>query len=162
MSLDRSKNRTPEEREVVRLRGLQRTMSRLEGAITAANEMMVVYADQINGMQEKAHGSLFVALQVCKEDGCSGCYHVRWKRYFDPQKDQRKRQRMYGKKVGENVAKSAFYSADIKNPLQMLPRGDEFRGLRETVKAFEEVRKVRGQLVSNVKNALIAASRIDC
>jgi len=157
----KKKNRTFVEAEVVRKSAFSSSFGILLSRLNDLNEMIFVYCNSIKEMQEVSHGSLIPHLQVCKKEGCLGCQHVRWKRWYDPLKDQRKRQRNFGKKVGEVFVESRFQASDITNPLQQMPRGEEFRELRETIKAFESLRKQRKDMVRHLTNALRCTSSLD-
>ncbi|MFD3303881.1 hypothetical protein [Alteromonas macleodii] len=155
------KNRTFEESKAIRDCAMGRAFEVIQARLDLQSELLYMYADKIKSLQPIGHGSLTPHFQVCSKDGCMGCLHVRWKRWFDPQKEQRKRNRMYGKKYGEKVVASSFGSKDISNVKQVLPRGDEFKELREIVAAFEKVRGQRAKMIEHLSNALKCSSYLD-
>tara|TARA_B100002049_G_scaffold229110_1_gene204313 strand:+ start:52332 stop:52814 length:483 start_codon:yes stop_codon:yes gene_type:complete len=155
------KNRTFDDAKSIRDRALDRSLSLLRRRLDLQSEMLYMYAEKIKSIQSVGHGSLTPHFQVCSADGCLSCLHVRWKRWFDPAKEQRKRNRMYGKKVGERKVASSFGSKDISNVKQVLPRGDEYKELRELVAAFEKVREQRENMVGYLTSALRCSNYLD-
>lgn len=155
------KNRTLGEANVIRKVYQENALATLAGRLDMLSELMEIYCERIKSMQPVAHGSLTPHLQVCNKDGCFGCLHVRWKKWFDPAKEQRKRNKFHGKKVGEKVVVSSFGSKDVKNISQILPRGEEYQELRELIKAFETVRKQRARLVEYLSSALKSTSYLE-
>lgn len=155
------KNKTFDESKAIRDYAIESAFDVLRARMDMQSELLYMYAEKIKSLQVIGHGSITPHFHVCSKGGCLGCLHVRWKRWFDPAKEQRKRNRMYGKRVGEKKVASSFGSRDISNVRQVLPRGDEFRELRENVAAFEKVREQRSKMVEHLANALRCSSYLD-
>ena len=156
-----TKNRTFEEAKNIRKEHVDNVFLVIRRRLDLQSEMLYMYAEKIKVMQPISHGSLTPHFHVCSKGGCLGCLHVRWKRWFDPAKEQRKRNRMYGKKMGERPVASSFGSKDVSNVKQILPRGDEFKEFREYVLAFEKVRQQRRDLVEHLSNSLKCSRYLD-
>ncbi len=158
--MEKKRNRTLAESQEIQQAAIDSSFSELRNRLDTANVLLLDYAERIKSLSPGGHNSIIPHLHVCSKSGCLGCLHVRWKRYFDPAKDQKKRNAVYGRSVNEKEVKSGFYSADIKNPLNRLPRGDEFEELRDTVKVFVAVVEARKKLVSHLSNALKSSSSL--
>lgn len=157
------KNRDHETKEKLRVEAQTKSFEVLQRRLNFMCDLLHQYGEQIKNMQVVTHGSLYPAFSVCKGGKCCmGCLHIEWKRYFDPAKDQKKRNAIHGRAVGEKDVKSGFHSERIKNVKSRLPVGEEYRELRETIKAFESVREQRKKLVDYLKKALQSTYRFDC
>ena len=155
------KNKTFEEAKSIRDCAIDNSFLVMRRRLDLMSEMMYLYAEKIKASQQISHGSLTPHFHVCAKGGCLGCLHVRWKKWFDPSKEQRKRQRMYGKKINEKAVASSFGSRDVSNVKQMLPRGDEYRELRELISTFEKVREQRERMVGHLSDSLRSTNFLD-
>lgn len=160
MAKKKSKNRSFDEANKIRLGAQKRVLCGLFERLEDLNALLFTYVDTIKDMQPVGHGSLVPHLQVCKKEGCLSCLHVRWKLWYDPAKSQKKKHKVFGKSLGEKDVASAFRAKDIDNPLQRMPRGPEFELLRDTIKALESVRKMRAGWVKHISDATRATSRL--
>ena len=160
MTEKKSKNRSYGDANKIRMAAKERVVEGLFERLEELNELLLVYVDSVKEMQPIGHGSLVPHLQVCKPEGCLGCLHIRWKRWYDPSKSQKKRQKLFGDSIKEKTVASSFRAEDLKSPLQKMPRGPEYESLRDTIKALESVRKMRENIVKHITNAARSTSRM--